>query len=132
MPQPVPTYSLALTRGNLLTALVLSLAAAGGLAGVAAEKGSFQPQATAGVNYDKVEMANQKIDPNTATVVSLRRLYRMGPKLAEAVVQYRREHAAAKGGRAFVFAEDLEAVKGIGPEMAGAYREHMSLPSAEE
>ena len=59
-------------------------------------------------------------------------LYRMGPKLAEAVVQYRREHSAAKGGKAFVFVEDLEAVKGIGPEMAGAYREHLSLPSAED
>ena len=132
MPQPVPAYSLALTRGNLLTALVLSLLAAAGLAAVAANKSSFQPHATAGVNYDKVEMANQKIDPNTATIVSLRRLYRMGPKLAEAVVQYRREHSAAKGGKAFVFVEDLEAVKGIGPEMAGAYREHLSLPSAED
>jgi competence protein ComEA len=59
----------------------------------------------------RIAAAQEKINPNTAPVGSLRRLGGIGPVRAQAIVDY----VAERKGTAFGRAEDLTAVKGIGP-----------------
>ena len=60
-----------------------------------------------------------RINPNTAPAASLMRLPNIGPKRAQAIVEYRQ--AVGGSGAAFEKAEDLEKIKGIGPAtVAGA------------
>ena len=60
-----------------------------------------------------------RINPNTAPAASLMRLPNIGPKRAQAIVEYRRAVGGSKS--AFEKAEDLEKIKGIGPAtVAGA------------
>ncbi len=59
----------------------------------------------------RLEQAFEKIDPNTATVASLRRLGGIGRHKAQAIADYRR----SARGRAFARPEDLARVRGIGP-----------------
>lgn len=63
---------------------------------------------------DADEIALQaRINPNTAPAASLMRLPNIGPKRAQAIVEYRR---AVRGPRpAFEKADDLAKIKGIGP-----------------
>ncbi len=61
------------------------------------------------VNPDKVGLVLEKINPNTATSASLRRLPMIGPVKADTIVAYR------QAGHAFKSAGDLENVSGIGP-----------------
>lgn len=60
----------------------------------------MSPVAFAGSEY--------KIDLNTATMEQLQTLPRVGPKTAEAIVQYRKEHGN------FQSVDDLVNIKGIG------------------
>ena len=53
-----------------------------------------------------------KINPNTASVGSLVRLSGIGPKRAEAIVEYRR--SLSSGVAAFEKADDLQKISGIG------------------
>ena len=71
------------------------------------------------VNPDKVKLILEKIDPNTATPASLRRLSMIGPVKAEAIVAYR------QGGQTFKSAEDLENVSGIGPATVKRIRKYL-------
>ena len=71
------------------------------------------------VNPDKVNLVLEKINPNTATPASLRRLSMIGPVKAEAIVAYRR------GGRVFKAAEDMENVSGIGPATGKRIRKYL-------
>ncbi len=63
------------------------------------------------VMAQRIAMAQEKINPNTASVGSLRRLGGIGPVKAVAIAEY----AAAKNGAAFCRPEDLTDVNGIGP-----------------
>jgi DNA uptake protein ComE-like DNA-binding protein len=132
MPPLIPKYDLTLTGGNQLAVMAILLAASAGLAVLAGGKSDYQPGDTLPIDQGRVALADEKIDPNTASPASLRRLTRMGPRLADALVQYRRQYAQDHGRIAFVYAEDLTAVKGIGPELASQYKEHLCLPSAGE
>jgi DNA uptake protein ComE-like DNA-binding protein len=131
MPQLIPKYDLTLARGNLLAVMVLLLASSAALAVLASEKNDYSPHGVLPIDRGRVALADEKIDPNTAPPASLRRLHRMGPKLTEALVQYRQQYVRLHDRPAFVYAEDLDAVKGIGPEMASQYKEHLCLPSAD-
>ena len=76
------------------------------------------------VDPHRVGMARERIDPNTATVASLRRLPGIGPVTARAIVAFRRRH----GPGVFRSAEDLRRVPGIGPVIAERIAPYLSLP----
>jgi competence protein ComEA len=52
----------------------------------------------------------QKVNINNASVEEISKLEKIGPKYAERIVQYRKEHGP------FEKAEDITKVKGIGPK----------------
>ncbi|MGA2265888.1 MAG: helix-hairpin-helix domain-containing protein [Phycisphaerae bacterium] len=76
----------------------------------------------------RVAEATEKINPNTATVGSLRRLSGLGPVKAQAIADY----AAAHGGAAFRRPEDLAAVNGIGPALVERLRPYLVFPQTQE
>jgi competence ComEA-like helix-hairpin-helix protein len=63
----------------------------------------------------------ERIDPNTAPVVELARLPRVGPAVAERIVQDRERHGP------FHSAADLARVPGIGPQTVASLTPHLSL-----
>ncbi|MDY7010134.1 MAG: helix-hairpin-helix domain-containing protein [Planctomycetota bacterium] len=76
------------------------------------------------INSSKVRLVGEKIDPNTASPASLRRLPMIGPAKAEAIVVYRRAHQG-QSGSAFKSEKDLEKVSGIGPETIERISRHL-------
>lgn len=79
------------------------------------------------IDSGRIALAAEKIDPNTATVASLRRLGGIGPVKAHAIVQYRRGH-----GRQFRRPDDLANVHGIGPKIVGRIKPHLAFPKPQE
>ena len=58
---------------------------------------------------------DNRVNPNTDSVVSLMRLPNIGPSRAGAIVEYRMQFSA-EGKITFETATDLEKIKGIGPK----------------
>ena len=80
----------------------------------------------AGVYFSNASRADEialepRINPNTAPAASLMRLPNIGPKRAQAIVEYRQ--AAGGPKPAFEKAEDLEKIKGIGPATVKSMRQ---------
>ena len=70
-----------------------------------------------------------KLDPNTATAAELRLLPRVGPMLADRMVQYRQQQLAQHPGQpVFRRLEDLDPIRGIGPAMLEQLRLHLRFP----
>lgn len=70
-----------------------------------------------------------RIDPNTASAAELAAIPTVGPKRAEAIVEYRRSYVARHPGhRAFVQTQDLEHVSGIGPAIAENMEPYLIFP----
>ena len=113
---------LRLRPGNLWAVWGLCLLAAG-LA--AASIGSLRPYDPKAADPQRVALAEERIDPNTASIASLRRLPGIGPVRAEAVVAYRR----SRGGRPFQTANDLTNVKGIGALTVERFERLLALPA---
>lgn len=70
------------------------------------------PAGSPPVDRVRVQRVAQRLDPNTESAASLRRLPMIGPARARAIVAYR-EAAATRP--AFRTPDDLTAVSGIGP-----------------
>ena len=118
--------SIGWSRGDraALTAL-LALAAAGlalRAAGRRSAAGSVLP-----VDSARVKLITERIDPNTASAASLRRLPGIGPAKAQEIVRFRDAMRARGRRRPFVFAEDLAEVPGIGLGIVGAAADHLAL-----
>ena len=62
---------------------------------------------------------DNRINPNIATAGLLMQLPRIGPKKAEAIIEYR---GGFQSGTAFESVENLQKVKGIGPKTAEEIR----------
>ncbi len=75
------------------------------------------------IDSGRIGLAAEKIDPNTATVASLRRLGGIGPVKAHAIVQYRR-----RDGRQFRQSQDLANVPGIGPQTVRRISPYLEFP----
>lgn len=110
------------TRGDLAGVLALMLAAGAALACKAAA-----PRLALGdsVPVFSQNVANDRVNPNTASEASLRRLPGLGATRAADIVRYRQ----ANGPTAFGRPADLERIKGIGPGTAAKIREYLDLPN---
>lgn len=75
----------------------------------------------------RLDAAQERINPNTAPVGSLMRLGGIGPVKAAAIAEY----AAAHGCTAFRRAEDLQAVEGFGPGMVERLRPYLVFGPAD-
>ena len=74
------------------------------------------------------QIIREKIDPNTASAASLRRLPGIGPARAGAIIEHRRQSRPDR--RAFERAEDLQAVSGIGHGTVKRIRADLALPAS--
>ncbi|MDP6543035.1 MAG: helix-hairpin-helix domain-containing protein [Phycisphaerae bacterium] len=72
----------------------------------------------------RVRAATDRIDPNTASAVSMLRLRGIGPSRAKAIIEYRNSH----GPNAFGTVGDLTRIRGIGPGTVHRIAPDLSLP----
>lgn len=79
------------------------------------------------VDPRRVESVDLRLDPNTESAASLRRLSGLGPVRAGAIVEYRQS-----ASRPFTQPADLEQVPGIGPLTAQRVAPYLSLPRGAE
>lgn len=108
-------------------ALTVLLLAAGGLlawraAGTTGTAGDGLP-----VDRSRSALVDERIDPNTASAASLRRLPRIGPGKARAIVEYRTKMLQRGRLRAFEVADDLTKVPGIGPGTVRLVAGHLAI-----
>jgi competence protein ComEA len=101
------------------------------------EAGLGDPQMQVGSLVERAEQENvrsrrralplapgERLDPNTADADELQRLPRIGPALAQRVVEHREAHGP------FRSLADLDAVPGIGPAVLSGIAPHLTLPAA--
>jgi hypothetical protein len=72
---------------------------------------------------ERVELARQRIDVNTASTASLCRLPEIGPALAAAIIQFRQQ-------RSITSVHDLLQVRGIGEATTRAIEPYLFFPSS--
>ena len=85
-------------RRRDVTALSVLLAAWCVYLAWTATAGGLGPGGRIATDPDKIALVRERIDPNTATAASLRRLPMIGPEKAKAIVQYR-QALSRPGGR---------------------------------
>jgi len=115
-------YDFTWNNGNTIALIVLSVAAIVALA-VSSMRGGTEFHAHMPIDPAKVSAAKELINPNTASVASLRRLPQVGPTIAARIVQYRQQHPA----QPFRKPEDLEVVKRIGPATVAKISPYLSF-----
>jgi competence ComEA-like helix-hairpin-helix protein len=106
-----------------------ALLGAWGLALAAVTFGSVALGEPVRVDRGRVALVAEKIDPNTATVASLRRLPLIGAVKAEAIVHYRRQARPGRTDRPFRCREDLLQVPGVGPAAVERGATWLALPT---
>ena len=113
-PAPAKRYDLAWRRGNLAVLIILAVVAAAALGARALAHTRDLGPVPQGLAR-RSAAAREMIDPNTASAASLRRLPRIGPALARAIIAAR----DAEAGDPFTDLHDLQhRVRGIGPKTA--------------
>jgi len=108
-------------RRTLAAMIALCLIAAAGLA--IRRAGRRYAGEVIPVDRSGVDAASEKVDPNTATVASLRRLPGIGPVKARAIVAFREGKP-----HAYRNADDLRPVRGIGPGTVRRIAPFLSIP----
>ena len=112
-------------RRNLAGLMLASAAAWVALGALAGGHMTWEPAES--VNSARCAAAAERIDPNTATVPSLRRLPGIGGELAWRIVECRGD------GRAlFSTLQDLSQVRGIGPAKIETAAPYLALPDLGE
>ena len=84
------------------------------------------------VETARLAEVEQRIDPNTASGSELSRLPGVGETLARRIVDYRNQRRAGGTDVVFQRAEDLDAVRGIGPATIEKLRSHLRFPSSDD
>ena len=115
-------HDLSWRPGDTAAILLLCLVTAGGLAWGFAGRVQIDHQLP--VFPQKAALAREKVDPNTATAASLRRLPMLGPATVQSILSYR----AAHGPAAFGTTADLDKVPDIGPSTIEQFQDHLDLP----
>ena len=122
-----PAYDFSLRRRELWALMLTCLAGAAMLASSAA--GGKDLDAEAPIDQRRVEAAAERIDPNTASAASLRRLPGIGPQKARAIVEYRRQQLRDHGeSKPFARADDIARVRGIGPGTVEKIEHYLRFP----
>ncbi len=126
-PQPPVSriYDLRCSQANLWAVVLLCILGPSGPLAPAAATRSVWFASGIPVDREKVSAATERIDPNTASVASLRRLGGIGPMRAQMIVQYRQTHGPA----AFRKPKDLQKVHGIGPGTVRRIEHFLKLPN---
>jgi len=118
-------YDLGWNRKNQ-AALLLICAVAGVLLAASGRVGQVRLCDQLPLNHpQRVKAAAERIDPNTATVASLRRLPGVGETIAGRIVEFRRSH----GGMSFRQPSDLAVVNRIGPAMVRKLEPYLEFPA---
>jgi DNA uptake protein ComE-like DNA-binding protein len=125
-PSARPAVSLLWRRGDLAALLALLVVWAVVLSWQAVHRSADLAEPPA-VEEKWVEAASERIDPNTASVASLRRLPQVGPVRAEAIVRYR-QTASRPDRAAFVYLEDLQNVPHMDHNAVLRMESFISLP----
>ncbi|MFW5732218.1 MAG: helix-hairpin-helix domain-containing protein [Planctomycetota bacterium] len=120
-PRPLPRR-LGLSPAALKGAWLLSAVLAIGLAAWLLSRPRIGWQDDS-VLPSRVRLAEQRIDPRTASKASLVRLPGIGPTTAEAIIHHREKYGAS----AVATREGLLNVPGIGPLRLRAMRPHLDL-----
>jgi competence ComEA-like helix-hairpin-helix protein len=110
------------TRRNLAALIALCLLAAAFLGSRGLRRGVELGEPIA-VLPQRVRMGTERINPNTATVASFRRLPGIGAKTAEKIVAYRRRNPDLP----FRTPADLTNVKGIGVKTVQRIRPFLQM-----
>ncbi|HUU60464.1 MAG TPA: helix-hairpin-helix domain-containing protein [Phycisphaerae bacterium] len=121
--EPAYRYDVGWNRRNTAAVLVICTLAWAGIAvqaGGRRFRGDQQPK----MDGARLKAAEEKINPNTASVASLRRLPGIGEVLAKAIVDYRRKHPHEP----FLAAEDLTRVRGIGQATVNRITDYLNPP----
>lgn len=121
-----PVVSLLWRRGDLAALLALLAVWAAYLAWQAADRKADLADVPT-VEEKWVESAAERIDPNTASVASLRRLPQIGAVRADAIVRYR-QATSRPGQPAFVYLEDLRNVPRMDHNAVMRMESFISLP----
>ncbi len=116
-------YSLAWSRPNR-AALIVLCAVGGAVVCMQSMAAPVKFEKSPPVFPHRRRLAFEGIDPNTASIASLRRLGGIGPRKASAIVEYRR----SVGGRAFSRPRDLQKVHGIGPATVKRAEPYLVFP----
>jgi len=128
VPAPPPIgRDIAWTRRDLAGLVLLCAAGLTALAAAAGAPRTWFDDVPA-PSASRVAAARERIDPNTASPASLRRLRGIGEVRARAIVEYRQ----ARGPGAFRTANDLQDVPGIGPMTARRAAADLALPWQQE
>ena len=112
------------TGANLGAVLFLCLLAAVALA-IHAAAGHFDLGDRPAVDAPRVQAVAERVNPNSASPASLRRLPRIGPEHLRGILEYRQAH----GPESFRDANDLTHIRGIGPLTLQAFRDYLEFPA---
>ncbi|MBI4003908.1 MAG: helix-hairpin-helix domain-containing protein [Candidatus Omnitrophica bacterium] len=82
----------------------------------------IEPALEQTAQWDAALVAARQVDVNTASVAELERLPGVGPTLARRIVDDRTVHGP------FQRPEELQRVKGIGPQTYAGLKDHVTVP----
>ena len=112
------------TTRNVMALLILCATGLGVLAWRYAER-PLEVGEQVPPNYARIQAATERLNPNTASAVSLQRLPGIGPAKARAIIEYRQAH----GPVAFSSPGDLAAVKGFGKTTVDHLTPYLEFPT---
>ncbi len=115
----VAAMTMALVAGGLCLSSLQTLAQTPGDGKAQTVQSPKAPKASAGRKAKA--LPEGKVDLNTASAEQLATLPKVGPKMAQRIVDYRTAH------KGFKTIEELRNVKGIGPKVLEGLRPHVSL-----
>jgi DNA uptake protein ComE-like DNA-binding protein len=100
------------------------------LLAIAAARGWVDTSELARFDSSRVEAASQKVDPNTASLASFRRLPDVGPLTSAAFIEYRQAASRQPQSRPlFLTPADLDSVPYLGPLTIEQFAPYLVFPS---